>query len=130
MSHVISKESRQILRLSQYLQNHFFQWMFLFSFLVHSVLWGLLLYFVRPSEIPILLRYNVYLGLDLTYVVSWYEAYGIPLLGGIFLFLNVFFSFFFFRRGDYFASYIVLLGGIFIQITALISVIAVILINT
>ncbi len=130
MSHDISKENEELLSLGQYVQNHFFQWMFLFSFVVHSLIWILLLYFIRPSEIPILLRYNVYLGLDLTYVVSWYEAYGIPLFALFLLFINVFLAFSFFRKKDYFASYILLLGGIFIQVTALISVIAIVLINT
>ena len=130
MSHVISKGTRQSLLLRQYLQDHFFQWAFLFSFVIHSAIWILLFSFVRPSEIPILLRYNVYLGLDLTYIVSWYEAYGVPFFALFFLFLNVFLAFLFFRRTDYFASYIILLGGIFIQAIALISVIAIVLINT
>lgn len=130
MIHVISKSARQSLFLRQYLRNHFFQWTFLFSFIIHIAIWILLFFFIRPSEIPILLRYNIYLGLDLTYVVSWYEAYGIPLFALFLLFVNAFFSFFFFRKTDYFASYIILLGGLFIQIIALISVIAIVLINT
>jgi hypothetical protein len=43
--------------------------------------------------------------------------------------INVMVSFLFFRRGDSFASYIILFGGVFIQISAMLSAIAILLVN-
>jgi len=117
------------LRMSQYLQDSFVQWALLSSIFLHISIWGMLLYFIRPSEIPILLRYNVYLGLDLHSLVPWYHALYIPLASLILLLINSMISFLFFRRGDLFASYIILFGGGFIQISAMISAIAIILVN-
>lgn len=125
----ISMKQQFSLRMSQYFQDNFVQWTILSSLFLNVMIWGMLLYFIRPSDIPILLRYNVYLGFDLNSLVSWYYAFYIPLAGSILFLINGMVSFLFFRRGDFFASYIILFGGVFIQISAMISAIAIILVN-
>jgi len=117
------------LRAREFFGNHSVQWMILVAFLANAAAWGLIAYFIRPSEVPILLRYNVYLGFDLNYVVSWKEAYVIPAAAALFLFVNIFMAFLFFRRPDRFASHIVLLGGICVQFAAIIAAVAVVLVN-
>lgn len=115
--------------MRRYLQDHFVQWMFLSSLFINGVIWAILLYFLQPSEIPILLRYNVYLGFDLHSLVPWHYALSIPLAGLILLLVNVLVSFLFFRKKDFFASYIILFGGVLVQASAIVSVVAIVLVN-
>jgi hypothetical protein len=114
----------------EFLQNHTVQWILSGTFFVHAASWVLLVLYIRPSELPILLRYNVYLGPDLNYVVPWYEAYGIALVAGIFFLINTVLSSFFFRKHDRFACFIFLFGGLSIQAALLVAVCSLIIVNT
>ncbi|QQS60931.1 MAG: hypothetical protein IPN70_03505 [Candidatus Moraniibacteriota bacterium] len=117
------------LRLREFLGNHFVQWTVLFAFIANGISWILLILFIEPSEAPIFLRYNIYLGSDLSYVVPWYESYRILLFSFIFFLLNCIIAFLFFRKTDRFTSHTILLGNIFVQLFVVISVIAIVLVN-
>lgn len=117
------------LRLREFLGNHFVQWTTLLAFIENGISWALLFFFLRSSEAPINLRYNVYLGSDLNYQVPWFESYQITIFALIFLCINCMVAFFFFRRTDRFASHTLLLGGIFVQLFTLISSISIVLAN-
>lgn len=116
-------------QLGRYARDHVTQWAFLSACVVLLLSWGVLVWFVRPSEVPILLRYNVYLNFDLQSLVPWYKAFGIPLMALIFLLVNAIISFLLFRKGDVWASYILLVGGFCVQLAAFVSVIAIVLVN-
>lgn len=115
--------------LREFLHNHHVQWVFLACLISNLLAWGLLAWFIHPSEVPILLRYNVYLGFDLNYVVQWMYAYRLPAVALGFFVINLLVAFLLYRREDRFGSYIVLFGTLCVQLSMIISVIAIILVN-
>ena len=117
-------------RLRKFFRNHFVQWMFLVSIFVNVAMWSGIAWYIRPSEISIILRYNVYLSFDLNYVVSWSQAYIIPSVALLFLFINSIIAFFLFRKEDVFGAYIVLFANIGIQLAAAVASLAIIVVNT
>jgi len=115
--------------LREFLHNHHVQWIFLACLAVNILAWGGLAWFIRPSEVPILLRYNIYLGFDLNYVVEWKHAYRLPAVALGFLFINAIVAFALYRQQDRFGAYIVLFGSLSVQLAMVISLIAIILVN-
>jgi hypothetical protein len=100
------------------------------ALLANGIVWGLSTYFFRPSEVPVVLRSNVYLGYDLSSLSDWRHPYGVPAIAILFFVINSFVSFLFFRQPDRFAAYCILFGGLLVQCAALIAIISIVLANT
>ena len=84
-------------------------------------------FFLVPSEKSIILHYNVYFGVDS--IGDFHEVYMLPFIGISMLLINGLFSFYFYAKKERVASYILLLTVLMIQMSLLISVISVIIIN-
>lgn len=88
---------------------------------------GLLAYFIRPSEASLVLHYNVYFGVDLLGI--WWQAYTFPLLGLFFLIGHFFLAKRFYKSAERIASYLVLLASGMLSFGALIASISIAFIN-
>lgn len=88
---------------------------------------GLLAYFIRPSETPLVLHYNVYFGVDLLGI--WWQAYTLPLLGGLFFVGHFFLAQRFYARAERIACYLMLLSSGMLTCGVLIASLSVIFIN-
>ncbi len=66
------------------------------ALIVNLLNWALLAYKLEPSDLPIFLHYNIYLGIDRT--GPWYYLYLMPLSGSLILLTNFFIATFLFYR--------------------------------
>lgn len=89
---------------------------------------GLILWiWIEPVDLPIVLHYNVYFGVDV--LGDWKEVFFSPLLGWLFLLLNGFLAILFFIRKEIIGSYLLLLGLFFIELSLAIYSLSLIIIN-
>lgn len=95
--------------------------------MIHLVLIGIIAVFFQPSEALVILRYNVYFGIDV--LASWWQIYLLPLLSSIFLVGNVFFARRFLRSGEWLLSITLLLGSGVITFALAVALAAIVLIN-
>ncbi len=70
---------------------------------------AILAYFIRPTENPIVLHYNVYFGVDL--LGAWWQVYALPAAAAIALFGHLFLARGFYYRTERIAAYLLLLGS-------------------
>src|SRR5665647_2127684 len=71
-------------------------------FLLHAIIVGALAIFFRPSDNHVILRYNVYFGIDL--LGAWWQVYLLPVLSLAFLLANLSFAHRFLKRGEWLLS--------------------------
>jgi hypothetical protein len=111
----------------EYFQSRIILWLLFLTALFNLVDWVLLKIFLRSGEKLIILHYNVYFGVDSLGVSR--GAYLLPSIGLIVLILNFILSFYFYVQKERIASYILLLTALMVQLSLLISVVSVIIIN-
>jgi len=111
----------------EYFRSHIILWLLVFIFLVNLTNWILLKIFIKPIDFPIILHYNVYFGVDM--LGSWKQVYFLPALGLLLLIINLFLSFYFYKKKDRIASYILMIAALMIQLSLLVASASVIIIN-
>jgi hypothetical protein len=111
----------------EYFQSRIIRWLFFSGLFFNLVDWALLKFFLRSGAERIILHYNVYFGVDLTGTSQ--SAYTLPFIGVVVLFFNNALSFYFYIQKERVASYILLLTVLMAELSLLISVISVIIIN-
>ncbi|MFZ2193474.1 MAG: hypothetical protein WAV31_04490 [Candidatus Moraniibacteriota bacterium] len=95
---------------------------------VNIVDWLVLAFFLRPLDgFEVTLHYNVYFGRDMMGEAK--RAYFLPFIGLILFAINVPLSIYFYKLKERIATYIFLITTLSIQLSLLISVISVIIIN-
>ncbi len=112
MTHSLDTNESEENQGASFLENAFIKNFLLGSGLFLVAGWGILLYFIRPRETPLILHYNVYFGVDL--LGSWWQAYLLQGVATALLFLHIFLAYSFYQRKDRFASYILLLASNFV----------------
>ncbi len=70
---------------------------------------GVIGYFVRPTDAFLVLHYNVYFGVEIQ--GTWWQAFILPAVGAFFLFGHVFFARSFYKQSERIASYLMLFGS-------------------
>lgn len=88
---------------------------------------GLIAYFIRPNEMPVVLHYNVYFGVDLLGV--WWQVYALPALAIFFLALHTFLAWRFYERTERIACYLMLLSAGLLAVGILVASVSVVFIN-
>ena len=101
--------------------------LFLTSLALNIVSFISLAIWLKPTEYPIILHYNVYFGVDL--IGNWKQAYMTPAMGFFFIGINSFLAYHFFKRKERIASYVLLIAAFLIQLSILIVSSSIILIN-
>lgn len=113
--------------MRSFFRNWVFSFFFLGSLLLNGALWTLFLVRIGVGEGMIVLRYNVYFGIDLT-GSSW-QASLIPLVATVFWGMNVFLAFLFHRKKIFLPSLLLLVASFFVQVAALIALLALVSVN-
>lgn len=111
----------------EFFNNRIILWLSAFNFFSNLAGWVALKVYLPPSGRDIILHYNVYFGVDVT--GDSRGAYVLPLIGLVVLALNFLLSFYFYRRKERVASYVLLLAALMVQLGLLISATSVIIIN-
>ena len=115
----------------------FFSQEFWRSSLVHWIIIGtifldlaslaVLALYIRPIDLPIVLHYNVYLGVDV--IGDWWQVYFLPIISNLFLLINTILAHFFYQKKERLAAYIFLLASFFVQAGILIAISGLMMIN-
>lgn len=88
---------------------------------------GILGYFVRPSENLFILHYNVYFGVEIQGI--WWQVFILPVAGTLFFFGHLFFAHYFYGKSERIAAYLMLFGAWFISVGIVIASVGIIFIN-
>lgn len=110
-----------------FFHNPIIQWIFIGTMIFNILNWVILAFFMRPLDIPIILHYNVYFGVDI--IGDWWQVYLLPVVGGVFFLLNLFLAYILFQKKERIASYVLLLTSFILQISNIISSSSIIFIN-
>jgi hypothetical protein len=111
----------------EFFKSHIVIWLLIFSFLANMINWLILWIWIEPVEFPIILHYNVYFGVDR--VGDYQQAYVLPLIGFILLFVNLLLAMYFYAQKERIASYVLLIGTLMIQLSLIVGSASIILIN-
>jgi hypothetical protein len=119
-------------RLRYFFSQEFFhsslvQWVILAALLVNATNWGLIAFFIRPVDFPIILHYNVYFGVDV--IGSWWQVYFLPLIGLLILSVNTVLGYLFYQQKERIAAHLLILATFIVQIVVTIAVASLLIIN-
>lgn len=103
------------------------QWIFIGTIFASLANWGILIFYIRPVDLPIVLHYNVFLGVDI--VGGWWQLYFLPIIADLFLIVNVVLAYIFYQKRERLAAHILLLASFFVQFGVAIALAALIMIN-
>ena len=96
------------------------------SLLANGGIWLALYFTVVPTDLPIILHYNIYFGIDV--IGNWKSVYFMPILALILLFANLVLSRFFYYKEKP-ISYLFAGTALLVQLLMAVGVISVIIIN-
>lgn len=103
------------------------QWVFVGSFILNAVNWGLIAFFIRPVDFPLILHYNVYFGVDV--IGFWWQVYFLPLIGLMILLVNAFLGYHFYSQKERSVAHLLMLATFISQIAVTIATTCIIMIN-
>lgn len=119
-------------RLGYFFSQEFFhsslvQWMIIGSLIINIVNWGLITFFIRPADFPIILHYNVYFGVDV--IGPWWQVYFLPLIGLLLLAVNASLGYLFYQQKERIVAHLLVLATFIVQVCITIAVVSLLLIN-
>lgn len=94
---------------------------------LHVLIIGALLFFFRPGSEPVVLRYNVYFGIDT--LAAWWQIHLLPLLSALFVSGNILLARRYLREGLIIPAILLFLGSGIIVVGLVIAVMAITFIN-
>lgn len=112
---------------NEYMRNRIVFWLLVFSLTINLANWLALKIFVQPVDLPIILHYNVYFGVDI--LGSWKEVFFSPAIGMILFLVNFLLAAYFYKSKERIISYLLLIAALMIQCGMLIYSISLIVIN-
>lgn len=112
---------------ADYFKSHIVRWLLVFIGAANLANWAALKIFIQPVDLPIILHYNVYFGVDM--LGDWKNLFLLPAVGLILFFINFFLSFYFYRRKERIASYLLLIATLMIQLSLIVASVSAIIIN-
>lgn len=111
----------------EYFKNRIVLGLLFFGFFVNIADWLALKFFLHPAVNAAILHYNVYFGVDSMGEIQ--EAYIFPFIGVVIMAVNFFLSLHFYLRKERIGAYLLLMTTLMAQLSLLISIISVIVIN-
>ncbi|MFA4818006.1 MAG: hypothetical protein WC608_04780 [Parcubacteria group bacterium] len=110
-----------------FFRSHIVRWLALFIGAANLANWAALGIFIQPVDLPIIIHYNVYFGVDM--LGDWKNLFLMPAIG-LFLFLvNLSLSLYFYQRRERIASYLLLIATLMIQLSLIVASASMIIIN-
>lgn len=92
-----------------------------------AINFGLLGYFIIPTDSLIVLHYNVYFGVDIQGV--WWQVFILPIAGTLFSLGHLFFAYRFYRQSERIAAYLMLFSSGLLNIGMVIGSASIVFIN-
>ncbi len=111
----------------EFFRSYLVQWIFIGTIFVGLANWGILIFYIRPVDLPIVLHYNVFLGVDV--VGNWWQLYFLPIISDLFVIINVILAYIFYQKKERLMAYIFLLASFFVQFGITIALSGLIVIN-
>jgi len=102
-------------------------WLLIGTMFLDAVSLAVLAYYNRPIDLPIILHYNVYLGVDI--IGDWWQMYFLPIIGNLFFLVNTALAYFFYQKRERLAAYIFLLASFFVEAGIFIAISGLMMIN-
>lgn len=102
-------------------------WMLIGALMLNAINWGLIAFFNRPVDFPIILHYNVYFGVDV--IGPWWQVYALPFIGLAILGVNTVLGYRFYQQKERIVAHLLMLATFIVQIGITIAVASVLLIN-
>jgi hypothetical protein len=102
-----------------FFHNAIVQWLSIGIIVFNLASWVILTIFIRPIDLPIIIHYNVYFGVDI--IGSWWQVYFLPFIGGVFFIINFSLAHLFYEKKERIASYLFLLASLIIQLGIVIA---------
>ncbi|MEI7890726.1 MAG: hypothetical protein WCI36_02045 [bacterium] len=103
------------------------QWAIIGALLVNIANWGVIAYFIRPVDFPIILHYNVYFGVDV--IGPWWQIYFLPIIGLAILGANAVLGYLFYQQKERIVAHLLILGSLIVQVSISIAVASLLMIN-
>jgi len=130
-SNTISKQNLKT-KFKRFFSQEFFhsgmiQWSLIGSIIVSLANLGVMVWFMRPVDFPVVLHYNVYFGVDM--VGKWWQAYFLPFIGFGVLAVNTTLGYLFYKQKERIVAHLLLLAALVVQIAVSIAVASIIMIN-
>lgn len=111
----------------EYFRSHIVRWLLIFIAAANLANWAALKIFIQPVDLPIIIHYNVYFGVDM--LGDWKNLFLMPAIGLVLCLINFSLSLYFYRRKERIASYLLLMATLMIQLSLLVASVSVIIIN-
>lgn len=111
----------------EFFQSALVHWVLIGSLLINAANWGLIAFFIRPVDFPIVLHYNVYFGVDV--IGAWWQVYFLPLVGLVILLVNAVLGYLFYQQKERIVAHLLMLAIFIAQIGISIAVAGILLIN-
>ena len=111
----------------EFFQSALVQWLLIATIFLAAASWAVLIIYIRPIDLPLVLHYNVYLGVDI--IGSWWQIYFLPIIADIFLIVNTILAYAFYEKTERLAAYIFLLASFFVQAGILVAIAGLVMIN-
>lgn len=111
----------------EFFKNAIVHWLLIASLIINIACWGVLWFFIKAVDFPIILHYNVYFGVDI--IGAWWQAHILPLIALAITAVNVVLAYSFYKQAERILSYILLLAAFLVQIGGAIAVSSIIMIN-
>ncbi len=112
---------------ADYFQSHIVRWLLVFIGVANLANWAALKIFIQPVDLPIILHYNVYFGVDM--LGGWKNLFLLPATGLILFLINFFLSLYFYKRKERIAGYLLLIATLMIQLSLIVASVSAIIIN-
>jgi hypothetical protein len=123
----INKTAFRELFSKEFFRSALVQWVTIGSLIINIIIWGLIIFFIRPVDFPIILHYNVYFGVDV--IGSWWQIYFLPLIGLLILSVNTFLGYLFYQQKERIVAHLLVLATFIVQICITIAVASLLIIN-
>lgn len=121
----IKKELKKIIK-NDFWKDKFSMLVLLTNALLNIFIWLFLVFKLKPSEYPVPLHFNIYFGIDV--IDKWSQAFIIPGIGIVIIFLNLFISYFVFSKEKFIAHFL-LTSSLFVQILLFLAGIGIVVIR-
>lgn len=119
-------------RLRIFFSQEFFKsalmhWVLIGALIINGINWGLIAFFIRPVDFPIVLHYNVYFGVDV--IGAWWQIYFLPAIGLIILTVNTVLGYLFYQKKERIMAHLLMLATFIAQISVTVAVASLLIMN-
>lgn len=112
---------------NDFFRNSIVHWALIGMLFLNIASWIMLFIFVKPNDLPIVLHYNVYFGVDV--IGDWRQVFLLPAIGLVFMIINGMLSYALYARRERIAAYVFLLTALLVQISVVIASASISMVN-